>query len=117
MDKMTDRELDQLLGLATKPVPATDSAARTAARAFAQVGKSNIVAFAPKAKPSAPKFTISWLAALPLAASLAAGVYLGALGSGSYVLPEILGGGAWTDEDAVLSGVEDMEELTDEDVS
>lgn len=117
MDKLTDTELDQLLGLATKPEAATGAASRAAARAFAQEGMSNVVALTPRHKPVAAKSTLSWLVALPLAASLAAGIYLGALGSGSYLLPESLGGGALTEEDAVLSGVEDMEDLTDEDVS
>lgn len=115
MDKMTDKELDRLLGLASHPAPAADAAARAAARAMRDAEKSNVITFAPTQAPQ--RSTIGWLAALPLAASLAAGIYLGSAGLGAYVVPESLGGGALTEEEAVLSGIEDMEDLSDEDVS
>jgi hypothetical protein len=114
MDNMTDKELDQLLGHASTPLLPDGAAKRAAARALGE----NVVAFKPKAVAANQNTsTIRWLAALPLAASLAIGIYLGTLGSGSYVLPESLAGGATAYEDAVVSGVEDMEDLTDEDVS
>lgn len=117
MDDMTDQELDRLLGMASKPQAKPDAAAQAAARAFAQDAPSNVVAFTPRTSAQSQPSRIAWLTALPLAASLAAGIYLGALGSGNYLLPESLGGGALTEEAAVLSGVEDMEDLTDEDLS
>jgi hypothetical protein len=117
MDNMTDRELDALLGLASKPKAEPGAAARATARAFAEEGQSNVVVLQPNRKPMAANSNLRWIAALPLAASLAFGIYLGAMGAGSYVLPESLGGGAIAEEDALLSGVEDMEALSDEDVS
>jgi hypothetical protein len=114
-EDMTDHELDQLLGLASNPVPANDAAARAAFSAFGDDQRSNVIQFGSKQKRQRP--TIGWLAALPLAASLAAGIYLGTVGFGSYVLPESLGGGVVAEEAAVLSGVEDVEDFADEDVS
>lgn len=118
---ITDSELDRLLSLASTPRPPADAGARLLAAlqaAPAQPQPSNVIAFTPRAaqKPQ-PRSggLVPWLAALPLAASLAAGVWLGAMGN----VPDFVSSAstvatASVDGD-VPSGVEDVESLTEDD--
>jgi hypothetical protein len=66
---MQDHELDKLLNLASTPKPTKGFEQRLLEKIEAQ---SNIIVF-PKRKTASP-----WLIGLPLAASLAVGIWLGA---------------------------------------
>ena len=75
-----DEELDRLLAMATMPVVPTGFEERLLARVIKPVA-NNILAFPQRKKPSA------WIFGLPLAASLAVGIWLGAAGLNSSSLP------------------------------
>lgn len=98
---LTDQELDQLLDLAPMPVLPNGGQARLIAKLQPT---ANIAAFRPRTK------TNYWLAGLPLAASLAAGLYLGASGLDQIVLPGLTEDtlvGALSQE--VATGLDDAE--------
>jgi hypothetical protein len=88
MDKspLTDRQLDQLLATAQQPQLPKGFADRLQAKLLVE-RPNNVVAFPQKAAVPQPRRRI-WLSAIPLAASLAVGIYLGAVGT----LPESLAG-------------------------
>ncbi len=103
---MTDQELDQLLDLAPMPMVPNGAKARLIAKTKAT---AKIVAIKPRTKPN------YWLAGLPLAASLAAGLYLGVSGLDQTVLPGLTEDtlvGALSEE--VATGLDDAENF-DED--
>jgi hypothetical protein len=108
-DSMIDHELDRLIALASKPAlpPGAED------RLMAKLNPENIVAFGAKTKKA--QSTISWIAALPLAASLAFGIWLGAAGIGANILPESLGGDAVAAADVdVISGIDEAETLAED---
>jgi hypothetical protein len=108
-DSMSDHELDRLLALASKPAPPHGAEDRL----MAKINSENVVAFKPKSKKA--QSTISWIAALPLAASLAFGIWLGAAGIGTGILPESLGGDSVAAADVdVFSGIEEAETLAED---
>jgi hypothetical protein len=108
-DSMSDHELDRLLALASKPAPPPGAEERL----MAKLNPENIVAF--KSKPKKAQSPIAWIAALPLAASLAFGVWLGAAGIGTDILPESLGGDAVAAADVdVISGIDEAETLAED---
>jgi hypothetical protein len=114
--EMTDHELDRVLAGARKPQLPDGFAERLQAR-LEQPEKSNVVAF-PQAQAAAPSRRRVWLSALPLAASLAIGIYLGAAGG----LPDSLnlfGSTATADATDTLLGVgiEDTESFLNGDLS
>jgi hypothetical protein len=109
-DSMSDHELDRLFALASKPAPLPGAEDRF----MAKLNHENIVAFRSKSKKA--QSAISWIAALPLAASLAFGVWLGAAGIGTNILPESLGGDAVAAADVdVISGIDEAETLAEDD--
>ncbi len=71
---MSDHDLDRLLALATTPAVGPDFQQRMMAKINLTTA-NNVVAFPQKHRPK------SWLVGLPLAASLALGLWLGASGS------------------------------------
>jgi hypothetical protein len=108
-DSMSDHELDRLLALASTPVlpPSAEE------RLMAKINPENVVAFI--SKPKKAQSAISWIAALPLAASLAFGVWLGAAGIGTNILPESLGGDAVAAAEVdVISGIDEAETLAED---
>jgi hypothetical protein len=74
-DVMSDTELDRLLALATVPAVPEGAEARLMARLAQVEAGETVVTFKPRQRRLVP-----WLSALPLAASLACGIYLGAAG-------------------------------------
>ena len=114
--EMTDNELDKLLALASKPPPATDAYKALLAKVAGGQAASpafNVVNFPAAAKKSS---SIGWLAALPLAASLAAGIWLGAAGQGTGYLFNVSDElASVTDSFATSTGIDDAESLMEED--
>jgi hypothetical protein len=78
-DAMTEKELDQLLTHATRPALPEGFAARLRAK-LEQAPVSNVIAF-PQRKPASAPSKRVWISAIPLAASLLIGIYLGTMGS------------------------------------
>jgi hypothetical protein len=113
MDKnmMTENELDRLLAKATTPGLPDGFAARLSARIDTEAA-DNVIAF-PQAR-AAPRKRF-WLSAIPLAASLACGLYLGAQGS----LPETLETTLFASATDTLPdlGIEDTEAFLNGDLS
>ena len=112
---LSDRDLDSLLALASKPELPAGAANKLLQRLGPKPMIANVLPFPAPAKKSG---RLSWLVGLPLAASLAAGIWLGAMGQGTdYVF-------SMTDELASLgdglnvsTGIDDAEDLTEEEVS
>ncbi len=69
--ELSDTELDQLLLFASKPQPSADFEARFLKKLQTNAPPNNVIAF-----PRARKTKI-WITALPLAASLILGIWLG----------------------------------------
>jgi hypothetical protein len=118
MDKnqMTDHELDQLLAAAQQPKLPNGFAERLQAKLNVE-SQSNVIAFPQKHVASSPRRRI-WLSAIPLAASLAIGIYVGAMGT----LPESLSGLEGTliseaSENLLGIGIEDTESFLNGDLS
>lgn len=116
---MTDQELDGLLAHATAPPLPLGARERLLARMAeeptAPAMPGNVVALR---RPVPARSRLGWLAGLPLAASLALGLYLGSGGTFDSYLPaaayDVLAGA--TAED-VTTGIEDMESFTEDDLS
>jgi hypothetical protein len=99
-DAKAANEIDSILDLARAPAPAPDAIAKLMASLPKQA--ADVVPFrTPRSKPR-----LGWAWAMPLAASLMLGIYLGAAGSVERFLPqdEV----AWLDESAD-TGLEDAE--------
>jgi hypothetical protein len=109
---MTDQELDAVLKLAT--VPKLPLGAK--GRLLAKLGETKDMVATATTEPQSSR--LGWLAGIPLAASLAFGLYIGSAGLEGSVLPsfaqELL---ADTTLDDTYSGIEDVEALTEENVS
>ena len=103
-------EIDAVLNSASHIIVPGGAEARLMRRLSA--GAGTVIAF-PK-----PRF-YRWLIAMPLAASLALGVYLGAEGSLDSILPTSVTGtiASTDDEPADFSGVSDAESYAEEDLT
>ena len=80
-NELSDTELDQLLQLAGKPQPSADFEIRMLEKLRLTAAPNNVIAF-----PSTQK-TPLWIIAVPLAASLILGIWLGSSGAASDYLP------------------------------
>lgn len=109
------REIDLMLSSAS--APEGEGRSMSCILQAIEAGDSKVAAFpaAGRAKPSISP----WLTALPLAASLAIGFYLGARGTLDAVLPASIVGdvAAVGDDPSDLSGVSDVEELAGDDTT
>jgi hypothetical protein len=104
----TDAELDVLLKSAKQPVLPEGFAARLEAK-LQTATKNNIIAFPTRQKP-VQSASSNWLSAIPLAASLAVGIYLGAMAE----LPNVFSSfedavSAVSGDDELNVGIEDTE--------
>ncbi len=106
---MTDSELDRLLAAARQPELPTGFAQRLQAKLQVEA-PNNVVAF-PVRNSSAPQPARRlWLSAIPLAASLAVGIYVGAMGNLSDVFSGLDSIFVATADDSNLElGIEDTE--------
>ena len=109
---LSDHELDALLKLATSPRMALGAKTRL----LAALANENAPLPAHVTPPQSSR--LGWLAGLPLAASLVFGLYIGSAGLEGSFLPsfaqELL---ADTTLDDTYSGIEDVEALTEENLS
>jgi hypothetical protein len=116
MDQMAEdaRAIDMALEAASKPELPADAVERLLARLE---GEARILTL--PSRRAAPGQVLRWTAALPLAASLALGIYLGAMGALDGFLPETVTGelAAGDEDNADLSGVSEAEDFAEEDVS
>ena len=113
------RDIAAVLSHASVP-PAADAGrlmARIAQEAQEPVA-AKIIGFAPRPR-SAARRVLRFAAALPLAASLALGVYLGAKGTLDFMLPSAITGGVATNEDLPdeLGGVGEADAYAEETLS
>lgn len=126
-DLMTDAELDTLLAHASAPPLPLGARERLLARMAREVTgevasedagpaqPSNVVRLRP---PAASRPRLHWLAGLPLAASLALGIYLGnsdGIGASLPVAAYDMLAGVSTDD--AVSGIEDIESFSEDDLS
>lgn len=100
-DKFSDTALDLLLKNAKQPQLPEGFAERLQAKLNA-APTSNVIAFPQKSTTAKPSSQRGWLSAIPLAASLAVGLYLGAMAD----LPDVLSG--LEDAVASISGATDL---------
>jgi hypothetical protein len=108
---MTDEDLDRILTLASKPEPSSGFEARVLARIKPQAS-AEVIAFPQRKSPRA------WVLGLPLAACLVIGVWLGASGDVSDLLPSSSSTSAMASADQLSpSGVDDIENLSAGDLS
>jgi hypothetical protein len=117
MDKdnngLSDEDLDQLLAQASRPAVPKDFAARLQEK-LERPADNNVIAFPQRQKPTAKPISRLWLSAIPLAASLAFGIWVGAADK----LPESLSSPFITTADADGNlGIEDTESFLNGDLS
>lgn len=105
-----DRDIDAVLARASVPVLPEGAMARLLARAASEPQQqARVIAFAPR--PRRRGGVWGYAAAVPLAASLALGVWLGANGKMDFMMPNAVTGGVALNEDAPvddLGGVGDV---------
>ena len=112
-----EREAGTVLRLASAPLLPEGAAGRLMARIAAEPQEAKIVAV-PARGPRARPNPLRYAAALPLAASLALGVYLGAQGTLDFMMPSAITGAA-QNEDAPdeLGGVGEADAYAEESLS
>jgi hypothetical protein len=116
---MTDTELDALLAHASAPPLPLGAKQRLMAKLShvegAGAAHSTVV---PLRRPEKVASRLGWLAGLPLAASLALGIYLGSGDNLETYLPpaayELLAG---ANADEPLTGIEDVEGFSEDDIT
>lgn len=111
-----EAEFRRVVALATRPEPAEGAIARLMARIEAEP-VDNVVLFRPRNAVYGSR--LPYAAALPLAASLALGIYLGAMGSLDFVLPSAITGGTnlTLDSGDDLGGVGEAEQFAEENLT
>ncbi len=112
---MTDGELDALLAHASKPPLPLGAKSRLLARLAKEDAAGKIV---PVRQSEASGSRLGWLAGLPLAASLALGIYLGAGGGAESYLPsvayDLLAGSTGSEP---LTGIDEVESINEDDLT
>jgi hypothetical protein len=107
-NRSEDREIRAVLARASEPQLPAGAADRLMARLAAESQERRVIAFAPRPRRSRPFWR--YAAAVPLAASLALGIWLGANGRMDFMMPSaVTGGVALSDDTPVddLGGVGD----------
>lgn len=116
-DRIEDAEIDRVLSLASVPDVPPGAIDRLMARIdVAETG--NVLLFRPR--PAPPRLrAFRYAAALPLAASLALGIYLGAQGTLDFAFPSAVTGSIASTEDTVddLGGVGEAEQYAEDNLS
>lgn len=117
-DAAEAREIDAVLSLASVPPLPAGAAERLMARIAQEPQENTVVAFAPR-RAAPRRSPLRYAAALPLAASLALGIYLGAKGTLDFMLPSAITGGVALIDDAPddLGGVGEADAYAEESLS
>jgi len=99
------RQIDRIMSLATVPAAAGDFEGRLMQR-LAEAPSAPATSFVP---PRQRRVGLGWAAALPIAASLLLGIYLGAHGNLDRLMPSLVTGNvASADDDSDASGADDV---------
>ena len=107
-DEMTDRDIAAVLARASGPQLPDGAMDRLMARIAATPQDAKVIAFTPRQRPRSAFWRLA--AAVPLAASLALGVWLGANGKMDFLMPTAVTGGVALNDDTPvddLGGVGD----------
>jgi len=106
-DELDDQSLDRILELASTPELSADFASRLMAMLPEQLKPSaQVIAFPRRKAPGL------WVLGLPLAACLMLGIWLGAAGEASEILPNSTSQSAMAAADPLSpSGIDDIENL------
>lgn len=112
-----DAEVDKLLGLASRPVLPPGAMERLTARVAVEPQTARVIALPQRAPVR--RNPLRYAAALPLAASLLLGVYLGAAGSLDFMFPSAITGELVFDDGAPdeLGGVGEADAYAEESFS
>jgi len=107
-NRSDDREIDAVLARAATPALPGGAVDRLMARIAAEPQERRIVQFGPRPPAKRPFWRLA--AAVPLAASLALGIWLGANGKMDFMMPNAVTGGVALNDDTTvddLGGVGD----------
>lgn len=111
------REIDTVLSRASVPPIPQEAVSRLMSRIAAEPQDTRLVPFRPRQSASR-RSLFRLAAALPLAASLALGVYLGAKGTLDFMLPSAITGVALSDDEPDdLGGVGEADDYAAESLS
>jgi ferric-dicitrate binding protein FerR (iron transport regulator) len=111
------REVDKVLRLASDPAIPVGAMERLMARFAAEPQDARVIAMPQRAPVR--RSPLRYAAALPLAASLALGVYLGARGTLDFMLPSVITGeiAQYEEEPDELGGVGEADAYAEENLS
>lgn len=114
MEQNSEVEIDRVLRLASQPELPSGAAGRLMSRIAAD-GEGNVMLFRPRNKAPRPGL-LRYAAALPLAASLALGIYLGARGDLDFAFPSVVTGAVANANDTIddLGGVGEAEQYAED---
>jgi hypothetical protein len=112
-----ERDAEKLLRLASDPAVPEGAMARLMARIAEEPQQARVIALPQRAPVR--RSPLRYAAALPLAASLALGVYLGAQGALDFMLPTAITGGVALNEEVPdeLGGVGEADAYAEESLS
>ena len=109
-NRSEDREMRAVLAHASQPSLPAGAADRLMARLAAEPQQAKVIAFVPRPRPRPRGGVWRYAAAVPLAASLALGIWLGANGKMDFMMPKAVTGGVALNDDTPvddLGGVGD----------
>ena len=111
------REVDKVLRLASDPAIPVGAMERLMARVAAEPQDARVITMPQRAPVR--RSPLRYAAALPLAASLALGVYLGARGTLDFMLPSVITGemAQYEEEPDELGGVGEADAYAEENLS
>ena len=111
-----ETEIDRVLSLASVPELPVGAVDRLMARLDEPMA-DNILLFRPPSMPRSP--VLRYATALPLAASLALGIYLGAMGTLDFALPSAVTGDVASSDDNIddFGGVGEAEQYAEDNLS
>jgi len=114
LDRRSEAEVDSVLRLASQPELPSGATGRLMTRIAAD-GEDNVVLFRPRKVGPRPGL-LRYAAALPLAASLALGIYLGAKGDLDFAFPSVVTGAVASADDTIddLGGVGEAEQYAED---
>ena len=112
-------QIDKVLRLASDPALPDGAMARLMARVAVEEQENKLVPLVHRAAPPPRRSVFRLAAALPLAASLALGIYLGAKGTLDFMMPSLITGGVAMGDEVTdeLGGVGEADAYAAENLS